>query len=197
MLSQSGGKGSETMSKMKLCNCVGVWILCSVLRFKKQDDILRFALWEGHSTWKRNRRKRPGQQLSFRVFTWSKFLPMPPGWGEGGRNRKECVDFNYILEVELLGKVHHDRVVKKKTKQLLCILAPVLPYLHGTWNWWFEWGNVILLKVFLQCPTGHFIFNVLKAYFLWGHSEAGCKTKLQRELGLLPEQTFSYVRSDC
>lgn len=74
------------------------------------------------------------QQLSFRVFTWSKLLPMPPGWDGGGRNRKECVDLIYILEVELLGKVHHDRVIKNKTnkQQLLCIPAPVLPYLYGT-----------------------------------------------------------------
>lgn len=33
------------------------------------------------------------------------------GWDS--RTRKEYVDLNYILEVELLGKVHHDRVVKK------------------------------------------------------------------------------------
>lgn len=48
----------------------------------------------------------------FGSFSWSILLPGPYYWGGGDRKRKECVDIlNYILEAELLGKVHRGRLV--------------------------------------------------------------------------------------
>lgn len=48
-----------------------------------------------------------------RVFALSTLLPMLPGLGGGGRDGEERGDSKYILEVELLGKMHHDRSLKE------------------------------------------------------------------------------------
>lgn len=108
-------------------NCVAVWILCSLVDLSKRMTYSNCLV----------RRPLCLEELQEETWTAAQFqsiymvqITANSTWlGWVSRTRKGYVDVNYILEVELLGKVHHDRVLKKR---LLCILASVLPYFYGT-----------------------------------------------------------------